>query len=405
MLFSGSMDLNSLATATTVTNGAGGDLPFMLMDGEDDWVLLNPVVDLPADDEITVTVSTAAQDQGGRSLDQEATFAFTTGQDVDVTPPTVVSWEPANGATLDSGTTYFRMTFSEPMSIDTVEPVRINAAFAFLINAADNDVLWSENNTVMTVPLPTPLPAGLPIDVTFQNFADANGVVQDEAVNWSGVVAGEADYYPLVDERIYEYVELNASGPLGEDADYTGIGEMHIKFEAQSAGVFHRKWYDAGFVTSEDWDIMQKTGSALELLGFHETDDGDPFEVNFDTPLTFVALPPAGTWTDVTTATVGDMGTVSLEGNGEFVEQADLEWVSAGPESPAMFWKDVRLVVIEHRIFAGETTIETGIDSLWLAPTVGLVESATYNEDPDAGTWDWDHGVLMGPGGGGPRSR
>jgi len=398
LLFSAEMNSSTFGAAVTLTDADENPLAFTVHEGEGSWMVVDPDADLPADQTITLTVSTAAQDWGGRNLAAPATVSFTTGQEVDTTPPTIASFEPASGATVDPGATYLRITFSEPVIPDGADPVRVNAEFFWVVENHGADPVWSPDYRTLTVPLPAPLPSGLPMEVTFQGYRDLAGNEQTAATTWTAAVAGTADYYPLVDGRRYEYAEVGAEGDVGDGTPVNEWqNEAHIQFDAIGGGVYHRTWYDATYTTPYGWDVQQQAGGGLEYLGFGEADGGETFEVEFDSPLTFVTLPPAGTWTDQTTATIPGEGTLTLVGEGRFVSEMDLPWLDGGGHGPELFWKNVRLVVVDHTISAGSDLVETGVDSLWLAPTVGVVEYATYNEDAAEGTWDREHGAIMPP--------
>ncbi|MBD3221485.1 hypothetical protein GF314_09600 [bacterium] len=399
LLFSDEMNLDTFDGAVTLTDEAQTDLAFQLHEGDGSLVIVDPDEDLPADETISLTVAATVQDFAGRSLDAPVSVSFTTGQDVDTTPPSIVGFEPASGQEIDPGTTYLRITFSEGVIPDSVTPRRIDAAFFGLVENQDADPVWSDDYTTLTVPLPTPLPAGLPMEVTFADYRDLAGNVQSASATWTATVAGTADYYPLEDGHRFEYEEYSAWGNVGDD---TPVDEStyraYIQFDAMGGGEFHRTWYDETYTSPDDWEIMQKSASALEYLGFGEVDGDETIEVVFDEPLTFVTLPPAGTWSDQADATVPGEGTMTLTGEGEFVSESDLLWLPGGEGHPELFWKDVRLVVIEHTIAAGPDLVETGVDSLWLAPTVGIVRYSTYNVDEMADEWDYDAGTVAVPG-------
>ena len=72
---------------------------------------------LPISTVCTATVTTAARDTGGIALAANYTWNFTTGLGTDVTPPTVVSVTPGNGACLQTEVT---ATFSENMDPTTI---------------------------------------------------------------------------------------------------------------------------------------------------------------------------------------------------------------------------------------------------------------------------------------------
>lgn len=83
----------------------------------------SPAANLAANTTYTATITTGAKDLAGNPIVNNYVWNFTTGATADVTPPTVISTDPANGATgvvLDKKIT---ATFSEamdPLTINTV---------------------------------------------------------------------------------------------------------------------------------------------------------------------------------------------------------------------------------------------------------------------------------------------
>jgi hypothetical protein len=398
ILFSAPMDLTTLDDALSLVDSDTAPLDYTLS-AEGDWVIVDPLDPLPADEEITVSLASGAQDLGGRDLPGGYSFAFTTGQDLDDTPPQILSIEPASGSTLSPERSFLRVTFSESMDAGATTPARINAELFWLVENAGVEPAWSDDHTVFTVALPTPLPAGLPMELEFAGYADASGNVQDGATTWTATVEGTADFYPLVDGARYAYEVHEAHGTIGDpDPQGTATYQSFIQFEAQGGGVFHRTWYDVGYTTPDDWDVLQRSGGALEYLGFRDVDGDQTADIAFDSPLTYVTLPPSGTWADQTTATVPGQGEVTLAGEGEVVGRVDLDWYPGGDGQPAIFWKDVSLVIIEHTITADQTLIEAGVDSLWLAAGYGIVKYANANESPQAGEWEHETGLILSAG-------
>lgn len=397
LLFSAPMDQSSFAAAVTLTDELSNALAFTVHE-DDDWMVITPEATLPAGTEIEVGVSTDAQDVGGRNLAAAVSFSFTTGIDVDTTPPTIIGFEPANGATVDASTSYLRITYSEPMRTDSAYPVRVNAELFLLAAEGEVEPIWSADRTTLTIALPTPLPAGLPMEMAFQGYQDAAGNAQSTATTWEATVAGTADYYPLSDGARFIYAEAASGGNVGDDTPlYDDNHLVYIQFEAAAGSVFHRTYYDAGFQVADSWDLMSRTATSMEILGFAEVDEGQTVTITFDSPLTWVPLPPAGTWTDATTATVPGEGTLDISVDGRFVSELDLPWADDGEDHPELFWKDVRLVVFEHILAVGEDTIEAGVDSLWLSPTVGIVKYGSAGEDYSSNEWWHEHGTLLPP--------
>ena len=81
-----------------------------------------PASPLAASVLFTATITTGANDLAGNPLAATFTWTFTTGSGPDVTPPTVTSTTPANGATLVSPNAAINATFSEAMDPATLNP-------------------------------------------------------------------------------------------------------------------------------------------------------------------------------------------------------------------------------------------------------------------------------------------
>jgi Bacterial Ig-like domain len=87
----------------------------------DNTVTFTPSADLAALTVYTATLSTAVTDLAGVPLDNNYVWTFTTGTGTDVTPPTVLSTSPADGATGVLTTTTISATFSEAiMNVDGI---------------------------------------------------------------------------------------------------------------------------------------------------------------------------------------------------------------------------------------------------------------------------------------------
>jgi hypothetical protein len=68
----------------------------------------------------TATMTTGAKDAAGNSLASNSTWSFTTATPADVTPPTVMSMMPANGAMSVAVSSNVSATFSEAMTASTI---------------------------------------------------------------------------------------------------------------------------------------------------------------------------------------------------------------------------------------------------------------------------------------------
>ena len=384
--FSDSVDVGTVSDNVTITDNppAKANYNFTAEQIEDGLVLLTPNGTLPENTELTVIVGADVSTWGGTTLGTEHTFIFTTGVDVDVTPPTVVSTDPANGnmsVAVDQG--FIRMTFSEPVNRDTVYPDRQNLAFYYMMMKSQNEPTWSEGGTVMTIALPSPLPAGLPVEVQFDDIEDLAGNVLDEPYIWDVKVAGTTEYVPVVDGARFriqeEWAEGNVGNPIPQD---TGSWGYLQQMEVQPDDSFRMVDYqETLFETPLDWEAYDKTASALQWLGFYEVPDVPvPTKEMFDTPLNILPLPIAvGTWTDNTTVTV-DFG------EGPTPLRATLHGLVLGKYDHPVYWSEGRLFIkdawtvvreLEVEINNGEewVTMFTQRDSVWYGPYQGDVRT------------------------------
>ena len=124
--FSLTPDQGSIASQVTITDPLAKALhPFSVGDGGGNgWVVLDPMDDLPASTLITVTVGAGVYVQGSplNTLGETVVFQFTTGVDLDTTPPFIVSVSPVSGATnVPADVGAFVISFSEPIDPVTFE--------------------------------------------------------------------------------------------------------------------------------------------------------------------------------------------------------------------------------------------------------------------------------------------
>ena len=89
----------------------------------------NPTADLLPSTTYTGTITTGSKDLAGNSLLTDYNWSFTTGVGVDDVRPTVISTDPANGATDVALSKMITATFSEPM-----DPLSVNISTFILKN-------------------------------------------------------------------------------------------------------------------------------------------------------------------------------------------------------------------------------------------------------------------------------
>lgn len=389
ILFSTEINESTAADHIVIADGSRTVYPFTVH-RDNSAVTLEITDRLPAATEITVTVGAQVAAQSGGTLGTDHVFSFTTGADVDETPPTVVSSYPAIGATVAADVGYFQVTFSEPMNPNSFEPRAWNVEFALVIMASEPDPTWSNNYMTVTVPLPSPLPAGLPMEITFADLEDAHGVVMTSPWTWEATVSGTADYYPVTDGLEAEFATSWADGLIGNtEPEYEGDGSEYLKIEDQGDGTFHLTRYESGFSgPPRDYEVYRKLSDQLQWLGFSENDGmGGMEEMTFSTPAKVLPLPLAtGTWTANTTVTIPDQGTFTATLHGTVVGRYDLAIDDQG-SSPEMFFKDTWKVIRRLEVqFEGELAM-VDTDTTWYSPTLGPVRIFEMDESAMDGEW------------------
>ena len=90
--------------------------------------VFTPTDNLAASTTYTATITTGAKDLAGNALAANYTWSFTTGAAADTTRPTVISTDPANGATGVATNKKISATFSEGMDPSTVTTATFTVA-------------------------------------------------------------------------------------------------------------------------------------------------------------------------------------------------------------------------------------------------------------------------------------
>jgi hypothetical protein len=387
--FSLPVDENSLATSTTITDGVTKtSYPFTVSSGDNHWYTLDPTTTLPSGTLLTVTVTNGVFVYGSplNFLNSTAVFHFTTGVDVDTTPPTILSFSPANNATnvpVDVG--MMVITFSEPVDPASFDQTAWNLEFARLILGNSVEPIWSQGNTVVTVALPT-LPAGLEMEITFSTFRDASGNLQTTEYTWNARVAGTADVWPMSNGlREHWYVDWARGLEGNTTPTESGSGMEYRQTEVQGNGDVRIATYDnANYATPRRWDTYDRLGSSVEWLGFTDGGDGGtPTEILFDTSLKFLPLPLAvGTWTDNATVTVPGQGTYTATFNGRVFARADLPVSPLKSKAMSYYFKGAWKVARTMEVHLDGVWFTTQTDTVWYSQTLGPVYEVTREDSP-----------------------
>ncbi|MFO7607868.1 MAG: Ig-like domain-containing protein [Candidatus Krumholzibacteriia bacterium] len=396
LVFSQDLSATNLASHVTISDiVTKAVFPFTVDRLDDGRFLLDPLDTLPASTTLFVTVAAGLQAYGGATLAATRTVQFTTGLDIDGTPPEIVAFDPADGSTaVPSDQGYLRITFSEPVDPDSIEPESWNLEFFLVVETSPAQPLWNGDHTELTVPLPSDLPAGLPMEVTFVGLRDLAGNVQTTPVTWSAKVQGSADYLPWVDGARYFENVASAWGVTGNDvpqgtADWT----EYLQIDTQSATDYRFVEYNGSFTTpTGNWDQFRKTGSAMQWVGFEDDVTkgrrlpvSPDKEIMFSQPLTLLPLPiAAGTWTSSTTVTVPGEGDYTATLQGRVLGRVDYVVPMSGGE---VYLKDAWKVARVLSIGLDGTPAFTETDTVWYSPTVGEVHRTSREVDLTADEW------------------
>jgi len=363
------------------------------LDGNDEQWTLTFDADLPATTVVTVTVSTAAQNQSGDPLANESSFDFTTGAAADDTPPNLLGIEPA-GPSIPADTSFLRLTFDEPVDNDSLEPSEVSGALMFSMEDAENAGVWSDNHTVFTVALNTPLAAGGIFHVRFESFADFHGNVNTTPFEWTATVAGTPDFMPVVDQLMMGYMGTWSEDPFKQGGELWRV----TKYEVLTGGEFKR-WeseeYGFGPPPAKDFDFMdfelfKLTASQIQYLGFYEADGGgdkDPFEVNFDPPIEWIRIPmpTAGYFIEGTSF----FDPVPAEGPDRVDYDVTFEQTVYDIDSPfgdkqggpPLVWLGCRKAIVNYEVKDADMTYSTGTDQIWFCPGVGPVRMHSVSNE------------------------
>lgn len=140
--FNEAMDPSTITTSTfTLMQGATPVAGAVSYSGA--TAAFNPTSDLSVNTVYTATITTGAEDVAGNAIASAHVWTFTTSPAPDVTPPTVISTIPANGATNVSTVTSLTVSFSEAMN-----PGSISASTFTLFQGTtqyDGSVTYSSN--------------------------------------------------------------------------------------------------------------------------------------------------------------------------------------------------------------------------------------------------------------------
>jgi len=393
--------VSSLESGVTIGDGAKIDYAFDVTDLGDGNYHLDLVDFLPAETLITVTVGVDVMgDYTGTNLPAAETFSFTTGLDVDDTPPTIESITPAGGSVMPADQGAIVVRFSEAVDLADFSPPSMNGQFAWAFDQAGREPELSPDGTELTIFLPAELPAGLALEVVLSDYEDLFGNVQAAATAWSATVAGTASPFYLADGYRSTASGTWEEGELGNETPTTSADDHRFyEFVARAAAdEWEHREYAWDYSELDYYEILSVTPSGISILGFGE-DEGAGFEefmlsnplLVFDLPFTI-----GNTWTGSGTVTVPD-GTLSITMDGEVVAQEDLTVPTMG--GAQVTWTDAWHVTRNVTISVGGDVVESDQTGFWIVPGVGIVRENYYEEnyDPlDSGWYRYDVWLDVG---------
>lgn len=383
LLFSHDMDLVSLSAATSVDDGTA-KLPvgFTLENGEGNWVTMWFDVTLPANADINVSISTAAQSNGGANLGAAADFGFRTGIAIDDTPPNLLSISPPNGSSISASEGALVFSFDEPLDANQFEPSSISGQLLMLFQYYDLQPVWSNGGAVLTLNLPTPLPAGLVLAVTFDSYFDRAGNQQTTPIEYRVDVRGEGDPWPLQDGVRFNYFGEWSRTIPGEGTS-TGNSDHFVQVEAQPSNLFEWVRYpDDSFELSEERDVYSRNGSAIAFTGFYEFVDPVWEFMSIDPPALWMPLPIGlGSWNGNAVVTTAE-GSVAVAYAGQIFVQEDLlaTWQDSGMD---VIWYDAWKVQRNWTLEFAPGVEDTGAETVWYCEGIGIVRSLSEEHRND----------------------
>jgi hypothetical protein len=248
---------------------------------------------------------------------------------------------------------------------------------------------WAEGGTVMNVALPVPLAAGLPMKVIFQGYRDQNGIEQTSPTSWSIRVAGSADYFPVVNGDRSEFDLHTDRGEIGQTDPYESSDEVLTYGIAvqQDGRFFVQEFHQGDPEQATNWEIMRKTGSALQWLGTHEElEGGGSQEIHFADAMPLLLFPTqAGTTVLHTTAQVPDVGLVEATWTLHIIGQEDLERPHDDPAT--VYWTECWKVETNLVATVDGDLFHTEDQIRWYSPTIGMVREIVESEDTPEQRW------------------
>lgn len=384
--FSHRVVATSLADAITVNAGPGVDAPtFDVIEGADGWYVIEFHDSLPPGRLVTVTVASVVRASQPVSMTSPKVFAFTTGRDRDRQAPRVLEVVPRARGTIDPSTNGVTVVFDEAIDGTRVEIVPVSAQAAVLLDHYGITPVWSEDRTRMTLPLPSPLPPGMPIEIRFDSIADASGNGLAEPLEFDLSVDGPAAEWPLTDgltrSLVLRTFDLGGTG--------AGIVErrVHRREERIDASRFRVATYDdADFRRLIGYEELRSTDEFLARTAFTPVFDERLEEIRVGSVVELLRRPLlVDTWTTRAAAFDGEDFTqidVTVEITGREDVPSSLGLGTGGSLPPlvardaasgAQRWVDCWKAVITTVERDGAQIVSSQVETVYFAPAIGPV--------------------------------
>ncbi len=378
LLFSQRMNLPSLIASTTITdNGKSGVVvpEWTISDAGSNWYRIVFASDLDATTSYTIQVSTAAQAEGGQNLSAAVSITFTTGSVADTDPPIIVSASPAGGNVNPDQTT-ITITFSEPLDTQAdVKPDRINGQ---LMTTMAGEPTWNGDNTILTVYLQPPLPAGVRFFAVFGpgSFQDMSGNPNAETDSVSFTVAGAPDHFPINRDWEYYYFRAGFHETIQKDYFEDEIKEQFENISGQTFDWVRYRWdeFGVGGWVVDDRQYIRKNSSGIYFRGFNDEGQAD---VMFTPEVLYQDLPMANTTWDGSATTPYGVTTLRVDYEGATTGPEVLVYDSESPDEPNLVFENSYRSTLYHALTVVELSElqEVGTDTLWYAPGIGVLQT------------------------------
>ncbi len=390
-------DMNTLTLEAGITASVPdkADLEFSVSTVSSGTYELHFDEDLPSETEVTVTIGTSCESPAGFTLAAPVVFSFQTSAVLDVTPPQIISFQPASGSTVSAYNSSLVITFDKPVNPESLQLLRADIVSMLTFQASEIGESWNEDNTVFTAAMATPLAPGTTMTLQFQDFEDHLGNINTTHPTWSITIEGDADFYPVDEDLVYIF-DFNESGDRAKDYNPLNIYRnvwsstdhfMHQRFDSKSS-----EW--------NEWDNMIRTATTIDLDGFREYDEGIASDVTFDHALKFLNNPMTPeSWTDniVVTTGEGDMAvTFSAEvlpSVAEFPFEMSRSKMALGRGildnaksfQVQIFFPECRTIIQQIEGSVDGSVEFTSMDTLVYCPGFGLIQENSLEDNQQYG--------------------